>query len=182
MASRLDSAPLFTIGHGTVDIAAFAGYLRAADVESLVDVRRFPGSRRHPQFGSAALCESLREIGIAYRHAEDLGGRRHPSSDSRNVGLRNDGFRGYADWMASDAFREAFANLMTELRERRTTVMCAETPWWKCHRRLIADAAVLLADTPVVHLIGEKQSAHRLTDGVAVEGVSLVYRSAPAHR
>lgn len=176
MASGLDSSSLYTIGHGAVDIGTFAGYLREAEIESLVDVRRFPGSRRHPQFGSAALSEALRDIGIAYRHAEALGGRRRPSGDSPNTGLRNEGFRGYADWMASDAFREAFANLASESRERRTTVMCAETPWWKCHRRLIADASVLLAETPVVHLIGGKQSEHRLTDGVAVVRSRLVYR------
>lgn len=175
MASRLDSSTLYTIGHGTVDIATFAGYLRDAAIESLVDVRRFPGSRKHPQFGSAALAEALRAIGIGYRHAEDLGGRRHPASDSPNAGLRNDGFRGYADWMASDAFGEAFATLVSESRDRRTTVMCAETPWWKCHRRLIADASVLLADTRVVHLIGGKQADHRLTDGVVLLDGRLVY-------
>lgn len=175
MASGLESSTLYTIGHGAVDIATFTGYLRDAGIEALVDVRRFPGSRRHPQFGSAALSEAVREIGIAYRHAEDLGGRRHPSSDSPNTGLRNDGFRGYADWMASDAFREAFGNLVTEWRERRTTVMCAETPWWKCHRRLVADASVLLTQTRVVHLIGGKQAEHRLTEGVVVAGSRLIY-------
>jgi uncharacterized protein (DUF488 family) len=181
VASRLDSSTLYTIGHGAVDIATFAGYLRDAAIEALVDIRRFPGSRRHPQFGSSALSEALHEIGIAYRHAEDLGGRRHPSTGSPNSGLRNDGFRGYADWMTSGAFREAFTNLMSELRDRRTTVMCAETPWWKCHRRLIADASVLLANAPVVHLIGGKQSGHQLTEGVSVVGDRLLYRSAPAH-
>jgi uncharacterized protein (DUF488 family) len=175
VASRLNSSTLYTIGHGIVDISTFAGYLSDAAIESLVDVRRFPGSRRHPQFGAAALSEALREIGIAYRHAEDLGGRRHPASDSPNTGLRNDGFRGYADWMASDAFREAFATLLSESCDRRTAVMCAETPWWKCHRRLIADASVLLAKTPVVHLISGKQSGHRLTEGVTVLGGRLLY-------
>jgi uncharacterized protein (DUF488 family) len=114
-------------------------------------------------------------MGIAYRHAEDLGGRRRPSPDSRNTGLRNDGFRGYADWMEGETFREAFANLISESQERRTTVMCAETPWWKCHRRLIADAAVLLAGIPVVHLIGGKQADHRLTQGVSIASDRLTY-------
>lgn len=156
-------------------MATFAGYLRDAAIESLVDVRRFPGSRRHPQFGSAALSDALHEIGIAYRHAEDLGGRRRPLPDSRNAGLRNDGFRGYADWMEGETFREALANLISESQERRTTVMCAETPWWKCHRRLIADASVLLAGIPVVHLIGGKQADHRLTQGVSVVSERLAY-------
>ncbi len=177
MAARLASSTLYTIGHGAVDIGTFAGYLRGAAIESLVDVRRFPGSRRHPQFGGAALSEALRETGVAYRHAEDLGGRRHPLPDSANTGLRNEGFRGYADWMESDAFREAFAVLLKESRDRRTAVMCAETPWWKCHRRLIADASVLLAETAVVHLLSGKQAGHRLTEGVTAVGETLLYRT-----
>jgi uncharacterized protein (DUF488 family) len=168
--------PLFTIGHGIVDIGTFADYLRDARIESLVDVRRFPGSRRNPQFGSAALSETLRSIGVAYRHAEDLGGRRRPKLDSRNAGLRNEGFRGYADWMLGDTFREAFLRVVEESQERRTAIVCAETPWWKCHRRLISDASVLLANTPVEHLVAGKQAGHRLTDGVAIEGGRLVYR------
>ncbi|HKE36006.1 MAG TPA: DUF488 domain-containing protein [Candidatus Baltobacteraceae bacterium] len=181
MAAGL-AKPLFTIGHGAVDIDTFAEYLRDARIESLIDVRRFPGSRRHPQFGAAELSETLRGMGITYRHAEDLGGRRRPLPDSPNVGLRNEGFRGYADWMLGDTFREALFRVVEESQERRTTVMCAETPWWKCHRRLISDATVLLANTGVVHLMAAKQAAHRLTDGVAIEGGRLVYRrSAPAH-
>lgn len=174
MASGIDS-PLFTIGHGAVDLGTFAEYLREAQIASLVDVRRFPGSRRHPQFGSAALSEALRGIGIAYRHAEDLGGRRRPMPSSPNTGLRNEGFRGYADWMLGDAFGEAFTGVVNESQNRRTVVMCAETPWWKCHRRLIADAAVLLAKIPVVHLVAGKEAGHRLTEGVSVDGSRLLY-------
>jgi uncharacterized protein (DUF488 family) len=167
--------PLFTIGHGAVDIESFIGYLSDARIASLVDVRRFPGSRRHPQFGSDALSEALRGIGIAYRHAEDLGGRRRPLPGSLNVGLRNEGFRGYADWMLGAAFRAAFDAVIDESQQRSTTVMCAETPWWKCHRRLIADAAVLLAGAPIVHLVGGKRAGHRLTEGVTVERDRLLY-------
>lgn len=174
MAARV-VLPLYTIGHGAVDIATFIGYLRDAEIASLVDVRRFPGSRKHPQFGSGALAEALRDNGIDYRHAENLGGRRRPSPDSRNTGLRNDGFRGYADWMEGDAFRAAFDGVVAESQERRTAVMCAETPWWKCHRRLISDAAVLLANTGIVHLISGKRADHRLTGGVSVEGKRLLY-------
>jgi uncharacterized protein (DUF488 family) len=167
---------LFTIGHGAVDIETFIGYLRDAEIASLVDVRRFPGSRKHPQFGSAALAKALNDNGMCYRHAEHLGGRRRPLPDSPNTGLRNEGFRGYADWMAGEAFRIALTDVVNESHERRTAVMCAETPWWKCHRRLIADAAVLLANTPVVHLIAGKQSGHRLTEGADVQGKTLLYR------
>ena len=172
---------LFTIGHGTVDIDTFVDYLRDAEIASLVDVRRFPGSRRHPQFGVSALSDALRRAGIAYRHAEDLGGRRRPLSDSVNTGLRNVGFRGYADWMRGDAFRDGLTGVVNESQQWRTAVMCAETPWWKCHRRLIADAAVLLWNTAVLHLVGGKRSDHRLTEGVRIDAGGLLYPSAPAH-
>jgi uncharacterized protein (DUF488 family) len=166
---------LFTIGHGAVDPEAFVAYLCQARIASLVDVRRFPGSRRHPHFGSAVLAERLRSAGIAYRHAEDLGGRRRPRPGSRNAGLRNEGFRGFADWMQGDPFRAAFFDVIDEARRQCTTVMCAETPWWKCHRRLIADAAVLLAGAAVIHIMGERQTPHRPTAGVVVESGRLHY-------
>jgi uncharacterized protein (DUF488 family) len=167
---------LYTIGHGAVDIDTFLGYLRDAEIASLVDVRRFPGSRRHPQFGSAALAEALRDAGLAYRHAEDLGGRRRPVPDSPNTGLRDEGFRGYADWMLGEAFQAAFDRVVDESHERRTVVMCAETPWWKCHRRLISDAAILLRNGTVVHLMAGKQAEHRLTEGVKLDEGRLLYR------
>jgi uncharacterized protein (DUF488 family) len=176
VASRIKPLTLYTIGHGTVGIETFIHYLRDAEIASLVDVRRFPGSRRHPQFGSAPLASALREAGIAYRHVEDLGGRRRPIPGSENAGLRNEGFRGYADWMQGDAFAKAFSDVMNEANARRTVVMCAETPWWKCHRRLIADAAVLLDDASVEHLVGGKVTEHRLTPGVVAENGRLLYR------
>jgi uncharacterized protein (DUF488 family) len=166
---------LFTIGHGAVGLDEFLEYLRAARIASLVDVRRFPGSRRHPQFGSASLASALRENGIDYRHVEDLGGRRRPHADSPNVGLRNEGFRGYADWMLGRPFVAAFSDLLEEARQRRCAVMCAETPWWKCHRRLIADAAILLAGGAVRHVMGAKEVPHRLTAGVLAEQGHLLY-------
>jgi uncharacterized protein (DUF488 family) len=167
---------LFTIGHGAVELETFVEYVKGAQIASLVDVRRFPGSRRHPQFGSAALARALDNNAIEYRHAEDLGGRRRPRPDSLNVGLRNEGFRGYADWMLASAFQAAFAQLIELADRRRTAIMCAETPWWKCHRRLVSDAAALLAQATVVHVMGDKCVPHRLTDGVGPGGGWLLYR------
>lgn len=172
---------LWSVGHGTVELDVFIGYLRAAGIQRLVDVRRFPASRRNPQFAAAPLAEALAQAGIAYAHAADLGGRRRPSPDSPNAGLRNDGFRGYADWMRGDAFGTAFARLLEAAGREFTVVMCAETPWWKCHRRLIADAAVLLANANVVHLVSGKPVAHLLTAGVTLdEAGHLVYPPAAA--
>jgi uncharacterized protein (DUF488 family) len=176
MAAGVTTLPLYTIGHGAVTLEEFLEYVRAAGIASVVDVRRFPGSRRHPQFSSTVLAQALRDAGIAYRHAPDLGGRRPARKDSPNAGLRNAGFRGYADWMLGEEFRAAFAALMDEASQAPTAVMCAETPWWKCHRRLIADGAELLAKRDVVHVMGRKTLPHSPTPGVAVEDDHLFYR------
>ncbi|MBV8372029.1 MAG: DUF488 domain-containing protein [Candidatus Eremiobacteraeota bacterium] len=179
MAAGVDGLALWTIGHGTVELERFIAHLRPPHIERIVDVRRFPGSRRHPQFGVACLSSALADAGIDYAHAVDLGGRRRAANDSVNVGLRNDAFRGYADWMVSDAFRAAFADLMRSSALRRTAIMCAETPWWKCHRRLIADAATLLHDATVTHIVSGKAGPHVLTAGVMIVEDRLVYAAPP---
>jgi uncharacterized protein (DUF488 family) len=141
------------------------------------DVRRFPGSRKHPQFGADALRESLATAKIAYKPMLELGGRRVPLPDSLNVGLRNTGFRGYADYMGTLDFRMAFNALIAIAGEQRTAIFCAETLWWRCHRRLVADAAVLLAGFEVVHLTPATRAAHVPTPGVRIEDGKLVYAS-----
>ena len=110
----------------------------------------------------------------------ELGGRRRPLPQSPNAGLRNAGFRGFADHMATPEFRAAYGALLTVARERPTAIFCAETLWWHCHRRLIADAAVLLDDLTVVHLTNATRSTHVLTPGVARDGDSLVYAGTSA--
>lgn len=170
---------LFSLGHGTLQPDAFVVTLRAAGVTAVADVRRFPASRRHPWFDAAALRGRLERESIAYRHCEALGGRRAAAPDSRNRGLRNTSFRGYADFMATAEFRSAFDALIATARERPVAMVCAETLWWRCHRRLIADAAVLLAGMEVRHLTPASRSSHVLTPGVrAVDGV-LVYEAPP---
>ena len=166
---------LYTLGHGQLQGDVFRTTLRAAGITVAGDARRFPGSRRHPQFGAEALRESLATEKIDYRPMLELGGRRTPLSDSRNTGLRNSGFRGYADYMATLDFRMAFNALIALARERTTAIFCAETLWWQCHRRLIADAAVLLADFEVVHLTPATRASHVLTPGVRADGGILVY-------
>jgi uncharacterized protein (DUF488 family) len=166
---------LWTIGHGAADLNVFLSHLRGGGIERIIDVRRFPASRRHPQFASASLQRALSEAGVAYAHCVDLGGRRRPLPDSENVGLRNAAFRGYADYMASASFGAAFDDAMSSPQAYRTCIMCAETPWWKCHRRLIADAAVLLRGVTVTHLVSGRPSPHRLTDGVRLIDGRLRY-------
>jgi uncharacterized protein (DUF488 family) len=166
---------LYTMGHGTLGADAFAATLRAAGVSTAVDVRRFAGSRRHPQFGAAEMGSWLDEAGITYRPIPELGGRRTPQPNSTNVALRNSGFRGYADYMQTQEFRDAFAGLIALARSQPVAIFCAETLWWRCHRRLVADAAVLLAGMSVTHLTPASTATHHLTPGVRRTGEGLIY-------
>jgi uncharacterized protein (DUF488 family) len=144
---------VFTVGHGARPIEAFLAVLREASVRVLVDVRRFPGSRRHPQFGRSTLDSTLAGAGIAYEwQGEPLGGRRSRQAGSRHTALRVGAFAGYADHMDSEPFRTAVEHLVTRALDERLAIMCAETLWWHCHRMLIADA-LTLRGAMVVHLL-----------------------------
>jgi uncharacterized protein (DUF488 family) len=139
---------IHTIGHSTRAIADFTALLVEAGVRTLVDVRRYPVSRRHPQFSREALRAALLASGIAYRHEVELGGHREPRADSPNTAWK-DAFRGYADHMATAAYQEALARLATL---ERACVMCAEASPTDCHRQLLADALVARG-LPVRHLL-----------------------------
>ena len=144
---------VYTIGHSTRAIAEFLALLEGFGIRRLFDVRRFPGSRRHPQFGQEALEAALAARGIAYAHEPDLGGMRKPRKDSPNRAWRVAGFRGYADHMASAAFKDALARVRAAASLERATVMCAEAVPWRCHRQLISDALVAAGDE-VLHILG----------------------------
>ena len=133
---------MMTIGHSTLELESFLRALRENGVTTLVDVRRFPGSRRHPQFGQDRLFGSLREAGIRPIWREGLGGRREPLTDSVNTGWRNESFRGYADYMQTDHFRNEIGWLMALADFDSAVVMCAEAVPWRCHRSLIGDAVL----------------------------------------
>jgi uncharacterized protein (DUF488 family) len=171
---------LYTIGHGTLPSDVFGTTLRAAGVEIAADVRRFAGSRRNPQFGAPEMRGWLGLAAIAYAAMPDLGGRREPLADSPNGGLRNAGFRGYADYMATPAWRHAFDALLAGADERPTAIFCAETLWWKCHRRLVADAAALLAGFEVVHLTPATRASHVVTPGAKRDGATVIYPAVTA--
>ncbi|MDQ3206267.1 MAG: DUF488 domain-containing protein [Pseudomonadota bacterium] len=135
-----DRAPtLWTIGHSTRDWSVFAAMLADAGIGALVDVRRFAGSRRNPQFSAENLAAELPGAGIQYRPMPDLGGRRKARDDSSNTAWRNASFRGYADHMSTPAYLGARCQLAVLALERPTCVMCAEALWWQCHRGLISD-------------------------------------------
>jgi uncharacterized protein (DUF488 family) len=134
---------LLTVGHSTHAIEEFLSLLRGAGVEAIADVRRFPGSRRHPWFASEAVAQSLGEAGIAYEHLVELGGRRSVLPGSPNDGWEVAAFRGYADHLRSDEFARGRAKLEKLASAKRTAVMCAEAQPWRCHRRLVADVFVM---------------------------------------
>jgi uncharacterized protein (DUF488 family) len=146
-------ATLFTVGHGTRSLAELIAVLHSANVTTLVDVRRFAGSRRHPHFGRKSLEKKLPQSNIEYEWwGEELGGRRSSGPSSRHRALRSASFRGYADYMDTEEFRSAIGALKAQAASRPTAVMCAETLWWRCHRRHIADV-MLLEGFEVTHLL-----------------------------
>jgi uncharacterized protein (DUF488 family) len=170
------AAPLLTVGHGAAGEAELVEVLTSAEVASIVDVRRFPGSRRHPHVAREELARWLPAAGIAYRWEERLGGRRRGVDGSPHVGLRDASFRAYADHLGTDGFRDAITEVLAESDERRVAVMCSESVWWRCHRRLISDHVVLLERRPVLHLFHDGRLApHLPTDVVRVEDGRLLY-------
>lgn len=171
-----DPPTLHTIGHGTRDLAELIGVLGGAGVEVLVDVRRHPGSSRNPQFGRDRLADALRRAGIRYEwFGEELGGRRRSRPGSRHVAWRNESFRAYADHMETREFAAALDRLVRLASDESTAVMCAETLWWRCHRRLVADAATARG-LRVVHLGAGRPQLHRLDPSVRLdEDGTLVY-------
>ncbi len=166
---------VWTIGHSTRSQLEFLEVLQAWRIELVADVRRFPGSRKHPQFGADALAASLRSSGIDYAWLQQLGGRRRPDPASPNVAWRNDSFRAYADHVASPEFAEGLAQLLHMASARRTAMMCSERVWWRCHRGLIADV-LLFSGIEVTHILdARKASPHPYTPPARVRDGELVY-------
>ncbi len=135
---------VWTIGHSTRSLDDFIAVLDAHRIEALIDVRRFPASRRQPWFNTLPLAASLEAAGIAYCWLPSLGGRRTPAMDSVNTGWNHASFRGYADHMQTEEFAGGLFELLMLAGGMRTAVMCAELLWWRCHRRLIADQLTVL--------------------------------------
>jgi uncharacterized protein (DUF488 family) len=167
---------LLTVGHGTAGQAEFIQLLSGAGIQALVDVRIAPGSRKFPHFSRDLLAEWLPAAGVEYRWEKRLGGFRKLPPDSPDVALRNESFRAYAAYMRSPEFLAALGELITQAREQSVAIMCSETVWWRCHRRLIADHLVLLDGVDTRHLMpGGKLVPHQPTSGVRVQGDQLVY-------
>jgi len=172
--------PIRTVGHSTHPIEKFLELVCAAGVEQVVDVRRFPESRRYPQYGAGPLTAALAEQGLDYEHIGALGGRRTALTGSCNDGWRIAGFRGYADHLRSHEFAGGVARLEQLASRRRVAIMCAEAQWWRCHRRVLADLLVLRG-WDVRHLMpGGREAAHRTPDFMVVAEDGLPCYPAPA--
>ena len=169
------SSTIWTIGHSTLPLEAFLGLLGHFSLETVADVRRFPGSRRHPHYAKEALRASLAERGIGYCWLPALGGRRRPTPDSPNVAWRNAAFRGYADHIATAEFAGGLEELLALSGRLRTTLMCAEAVWWRCHRALIADV-LSVRGIEVVHILDAQHTrVHPYTSAARIVQGRLSY-------
>ena len=167
---------IYTIGHSNYPADQFLALLTAFNIELLVDIRRFPVSRKWPQFGQEALEADLKMAGIRYLHMESLGGRRKLNKDSKNTGWRHPSFRAYADYMETPAFVTAVRDLESIAKEQRTAIMCSEVLWWRCHRALVSD--YLKANGwEVYHITGpHKITLHPYTSVAQIKKGGLTYR------
>jgi uncharacterized protein (DUF488 family) len=166
---------IWTIGHSTRSIDEFVELLTAHGIQLLVDVRTIPYSRRNPQFNTNTLAERLTKVNLQYHHLPALGGRRKPRPDSVNMGWRNASFRGYADYMQTEAFGRGLEELMKLSQASPISIMCAEAVPWECHRSLISDALVSRGWT-VRHILAQnKADAHTLTPFATIENGALTY-------
>ena len=173
---------LLTVGHGTLDRAGLANLLHGAGVRELVDIRRFPGSRRNLDVARDVLPSWLPDEGIAYRWEERLGGRRRlpPGEDSRDPWWRVEAFRAYSAWTRTPPFREALAELLDGAAARTTAVMCSESLWWRCHRRVVADVAALAHGVQVSHVMHDGQLvAHQPAAGARLDDAGDVVWDGP---
>ena len=168
---------LFTIGHSTHPLDRFLVLLAQHGIKALADIRRFPGSRKFPHFNQDNLAVNLPEAGIEYRWIEGLGGRRRNKANgsSSNLGLRNESFRNYADYMSTAEFHEGIDQLLKVAEVQPTAFMCSEGLFWRCHRRLVSDFLMTKGIT-VRHIMpsGVLQS-HTLTEGARIENGELTY-------
>jgi uncharacterized protein (DUF488 family) len=166
---------IYTIGHSTHPIDEFIRILQAYGIEIVADVRTIPKSRHNPQFNEDNLKETLGQHDMAYVHLAGLGGLRHTTKDSINTAWKNASFRGFADYMQTQEFKESLKSLIEIGIEKRTAIMCAEAVPWRCHRSLIGDA-LLIRDIQVIDIMSEKASKpHRLTPWADVSGDNITY-------
>ena len=167
---------LWTIGHSTLSIEEFLNKLKSFEIQLLADVRSYPGSRRYPHFNREKLTASLGDADIRYEHFPELGGRRRARPDSLNLTWRNESFRGYADYMETNEFREGIDRLLDIAATLRTAIMCSEAVWWRCHRSLVSDH-LKVKGIEVNHIMSiGKAEPHPFTSAARIANGGLSYR------
>lgn len=168
---------VWTIGHSTRTLEELIEMLHSFKIEMLVDIRSFPGSRRYPQFNKEALEISLPKNNIQYVHLKNLGGRRKVNPDSKNTAWRHSAFRGYADYMETEDFKEGIKTLEKIAIKQRTAYMCSEAVWWRCHRSMVSDY-LKAHDWKVMHIMGVgKEEEHPYTAPAKVVKGELTYKT-----
>lgn len=166
---------IFTVGHSTRSIEDFLLLLKQYDIQELVDIRTIPKSRHNPQFNGPELAHVLRNHHIGYRHQKNLGGLRHAHADSINTAWENASFRGFADYMQTEEFREGLEKLIEIAREKTTVIMCSEAVPWRCHRSLVGDA-LLVRGIDVEDIFSlTSVKPHELTPWAVVHGTEITY-------
>ena len=175
MPHALTPAKIWTIGHSTRGLEEFLAVLEHFRIEALVDVRRFPGSRRYPHYGKDSLAAALSTRAIEYCWLSELGGRRRGTHGSHNTAWRNPAFRAYADYMGTGEFARGFDRLLNVASEARAVIMCAEALWWRCHRAMIADA-LCVRGVAVLHILdAQHETLHPMTSAARIVGGELSY-------
>ena len=173
--TKWQEGAIFTVGHSTLPIERFIALLKMYGIKCLADIRTVPRSRHNPQFHGDALADALKTENIDFVPLPALGGLRHARKNSPNTGWRNKGFRGYADYMQTEAFAEGLATLIQMSRQKRVAIMCAEAVPWRCHRSLVADA-LGVRGIPAVEILSESSyRMHKLTPFARVEGTQITY-------
>lgn len=171
----LDQKIVYTIGHSTRSLQEFTNMLHSFNIELLVDVRHYPGSRKFPWFNKDSLIAAMPDAHIDYLHLEALGGRRNPSPNSKNIAWRHSAFRGYADYMETDPFQKALEILRTAAVAKRTAYMCSEAVWWRCHRGMISDE-LKVEGWKVLHIMDVgKANEHPYTKAATIIDGALSY-------
>lgn len=179
MKQRVEAPLVLTVGHSTRTIKEFISLLQAHAVSRVVDVRTVPRSRHNPQFNKTSLPGRLKKAGIGYIHMPKLGGLRHTTSDSLNLGWRNASFRGFADYMLTPEFDQGLDRLIRMAKKKRIALMCAEAVPWRCHRSLIADALLVHGIQTEDIMSAARGRTHALTAFAKVRGKTITY---PASR
>lgn len=170
-----DKKEIWTIGHSNRTLEEFVAMLHSFDIAQLVDIRHYPGSRKYPYFNKENLQKSIPENGIAYVHLLDLGGRRKVDPDSKNIAWHHPAFRGYADYMETEAFEVGIQKLVALASEKRTAYMCSEAVWWRCHRSMVSDY-LKVRGWKVMHIMGVgNEKEHPYTGAATIIDGELHY-------